>query len=204
MTAITKKRSNFFTVLEQKWASLLPKPIKQILPQWQVLAGISTLIALYGNDQVYNTMIALFWASISFALVFRKVNQYIRLAYWIIPAFHAVLSFLIISPASAQVSGSACSSNGLFATVTNYVDTLFSSVSFGGVGGGTLSSLICTVVGFLTVALLLGFLGVIGYVAFQIGYQRQPISTVLDPLMAFLVFAGGSTVIISVMVGGAA
>ena len=62
-------------------------------------------------------------------------------------------------------------------------------------------SVTCQVVGFLTVALLLGFLGVLGYVGYQIGYQRQPVSTVLDPLMGFLVFAGGATVVIGVMVG---
>ncbi|NJO94585.1 MAG: hypothetical protein HC820_10125, partial [Hydrococcus sp. RM1_1_31] len=79
--------------------------------------------------------------------------------------------------------------------------TLFASITFGGAGGGTLSNLICQVIGFLTIALLLAFLGVLGYVAYQIGYQRQPLSTCLDPLMGFLIFAGGATVMISVMIG---
>ncbi len=110
---------------------------------------------------------------------------------------------MILTPVLAQAVpvGAACNTTGLFSAVTNFVNQLFSTVTFGGVGGGTLSGLICQVVGFLTISLLLGFLGVIGYVGFQIGYQRQPVSTVLDPLMGFLVFAGGATVIIGVMVG---
>lgn len=183
------------------WASLLPPLVKRVLPPWQISAGLVTLMAFYTDDQVLTTAIVLFWASISFTWAFRKFHRYIGRFRWILPAYHAALSFLIVTPALAQVSGNACSTSGLFSAVTNFVSQLFSSVTFGGVGGGTLSNLICQVVGFLTIALLLGFLGVLGYVAYQIGYQRQPISTVLDPLMGFLIFAGGASVIISVMIG---
>ena len=190
------------TRFDQWWANLLPSVFKKILPPWQISAGLVTLVALYTNSQVLTTMIAMFWASITLTWLFVKLRPYIGHLRWIIPAYHAALSFLIATPALAQVaSGSACTTSGLFSRVTNFVNQLFSTVSFGGVGGGTLSNLICQVVGFLTVALLLGFLGVLGYVGYQIGYQRQPVSTVLDPLMGFLVFAGGATVVIGVMVG---
>jgi len=189
------------TRFDRWWASLIPPALKRVLPPWQISAGLVTLMAFYTDDQVLTTMIVLFWASMSFAWFFRKLNRYIGHWRWIVPVFHAGLSPLVVTPALAQVSGNSCSTSGLFSAVTDFVSQLFSTVSFGGVGGGTLSNLICQVVGFLTIALLLGFLGVIGYVAFQIGYQRQPISTVLDPLMGFLIFAGGATVVIGVMVG---
>ncbi len=189
------------TRFDRWWASLLPTTLKKVLPPWQISAGLVTLIAFYTDDPVLTTMIVLFWASMSFTWLFTKYKRQIGHFRWLIPAYHAGLSFLIVLPAFAQTSGASCTTSGLFSAVTNFVDTLFQSVTLGGVGGGTLSGLICQVVGFLTIALLLGFLGVIGYVAYQIGYQRQPISTVLDPLMGFLVFAGGASVMISVMVG---
>lgn len=190
------------TRFDRWWARRLPPALKRILPPWQISAGLVTLMAFYTDDQLLTTMIVLLWASMSFTWLFTKVRRYIGHWRWIIPAYHAALSILIVLPAKAQAApGSACTTTGLFSGVTNFVNQLFSTVTFGGVGGGTLSGLICQVVGFLTIALLLGFLGVIGYIGFQIGYQRQPVSTVLDPLMGFLVFAGGATVIISVMVG---
>lgn len=212
MTTTNKKYSHSPTVsstsskvvltrFERWWANLLPQAFKKILPPWQISAGLVTLMALYTDDQALTSMIVLFWASMSFTWLFTKVNRYIGHLRWIIPVYHAALSPLIVSPALAQATGSACTTSGLFSAVTNFVNQLFSTVAFGGVGGGTLSNLICQVVGFLTIALLLGFLGVLGYVGYQIGYQRQPVSTVLDPLMGFLVFAGGATVVIGVMVG---
>lgn len=190
------------TRFDRWWASLLPPALKKVLPSWQISAGLVTLTAFYTDDQVLTTMIVLFWASMSFTWLFRKYKRQVGHFRWLIPAYHAGLSFLIVTPAFAQVAdGASCTTSGLFSAVTNFVNTLFQSVTLGGVGGGTLSGLICQVVGFLTIALLLGFLGTIGYVAYQIGYQRQPISTVLDPLMGFLIFAGGATVMIGVMVG---
>lgn len=203
LTTSPRPSKAVLTRFDKWWAKLLPPVIKRILPPWQISSVLATLIAFYTNDPVLTTMIVLFWASISFALLFRKLNSYIGQFRWVILAYHAGLSTLVVTPAFAQAAGNGCSTTGLFSAVTNFVNTLFSSVTFGGVGGGTLSSLICQVIGFLTIGLLLGFLGVIGYVAFQIGYQRQPISTVLDPLMAFLIFAGGASVVIGVMIGTA-
>lgn len=189
------------TRFDRWWAGLMPAAIKKVLPPWQISAGLVTLMSFYTEDQVLTTMIMLFWASMSFSWLFKKFSKQIGHLRWIIPAYHAMLYPLVVMPAYAQAAGNGCSSSGLFSQVTNFVNQLFSSITFGGMGGGTLSSLICQVIGFLTVSLLLGFLGVIGYVAFQIGHQRQPISTVLDPLMAFLIFAGASSVVIGVMVG---
>lgn len=192
------------TQFDRWWASLVPPALKRVLPPWQISAGLVTLMALYADDQVLITMIVLFWASISFTWLFRKFDRYVGHFWWLIPIYHAGLFPLVVTPAMAQAApAGACTTNGLFSQVTNFISQLFQNVTFGGVGGGTLSGLICQVVGFLTVALLLGFLGVLGYVAFQIGYNRQPISTVLEPLMGFLIFAGGSTVVIGVMVGTA-
>lgn len=189
------------TRLERWWANSLPPVIKRVLPPWPISAGLVTLMTLWSEDQLLTTILMLFWASLSFAWLFRKFNRQIGQFKWIIPAYHAGLFLLIGRPALAQASGAACSSPGLFSAVTNFVNTLFASITFGGVGGGTLANLICQVVGFLTIAILLGFLGTFGFVAFQVGYQRQPISTTLDPLMGFLIFAGGSALIIGIMVG---
>lgn len=191
------------TRFDKWWASLLPAGLKKVLPPWQVSALLVTLMAFYADDQVFNTMIVLFWASMSFSFLFRKLRRYVGHCSWIITVYHGGLSFFILTPVLAQnlTAAAGCTTTGLFSAVTNFVNTLFATVTFGGVGGGTLSGLICQVIGFLTISLLLGFLGVIGYIGFQIGYQRQPVSTVLDPLMGFLVFAGGATVMIGVMVG---
>lgn len=189
------------TRFDHWWTTLMPPALKRVLPPWQISAGLVTLMAYYTEDQVLSTMIMLFWASMSFTWLFKTLHRYIGHLRWVIPVYHALLFPLVVTPVLAQATGNACSNNGLFAGVTNFVSQLFSSVTFGGVQGGSLSGLICQVVGFLTIALLLGFLGVIGYIAFQIGYPRQPISTVLDPLMGFLIFAGASTVVIGVMVG---
>jgi len=189
------------TRFDRWWASLLPAAIKKVLPPWQISAGLVTLMSFYTEDQVLTTMVMLLWASMSFTWLFKKFSKQIGHLRFIIPAYHAMLYPLVVMPAYAQAAGNGCSTSGLFSQVTNFVNQLFSSITFGGMGGGTLSNLICQVIGFLTVSLLLGFLGVIGYVAFQIGHQRQPISTVLDPVMGFLIFAGGSTIVIGVMVG---
>lgn len=198
LTAVNHVRLNRF---DRWWANILPPIIKRSLPPWQISAGLVTMMTLYTQDQLLTTMLMLFWASFIFAWMFSKFNRQIGQFRWIIPAYHAGLFVLVAMPVMAQSAGAACSTPGLFSAVTNFVNQLFSSVTFGGVSGGNLASLICQVVGFLTIALLLGFLGAIGYVAFQIGHQRQPISTVLEPLMGFLIFAGASSVVIGVMLG---
>ncbi|MEM8779830.1 MAG: hypothetical protein AAGF26_13345 [Cyanobacteria bacterium P01_G01_bin.49] len=198
---ISEPNKEKLTRFEQWWGNLLPSPLKKILPPWPISMGLVTLMALYSKEPTYMTMIMLLWASMLFVAIFRKLRPQIGQWRWIIPMYHVLLSLLVVKPAFAQAATAACSNSGLFAGVTNFVDGLFSTVSFGGVGGGTLSSLICQVVGFLTIALVLAFLGVLGYVSYQIGYQRQPIASALDPLMGFLVFAGGSTIIIGVMLG---
>ncbi|GFE72153.1 hypothetical protein [Chroococcus sp. FPU101] len=189
------------TSFDRLWANLLPPEIKTFLPKWPVSMGIFALMGICTQSQFLITANLLLWASMFAAFVFAKLRQYLGNSPWILTLYHAGLATLVATPAFAQATGGACSSSGLFAGVTNFISSLFASVTFGGIGGGTLSTLICQVVGFLTISLLLGFLGVLGYIAFQIGYQRQPISTVLDPLMGFLIFAGGATIIIGVMVG---
>lgn len=77
------------------------------------------------------------------------------------------ITSLIVTPVLAQ-AGSACTTSGLFSAVTNFINHLFSTVTFGGVGGGTLSILVCQVVGLLTIALLLFFIAVLIYVAFNV------------------------------------
>ncbi len=187
------------------WANLLPPQIKAIMPHWSLSAAIVTLLAVVNGNQLGITMVSLFWASMAFTLVFRLLKPYIGQQKWVIPAYHAILFALVTKPAFAQAApGAACTNAGLFGAVTNFVDTVFGSIAFGGTAGGTLSALICQVVGLLTVGLLLGFLGVLGTVSYQVGYQRQPIATVLDPVFGFLIFAGGATFVTSVMLGTAA
>ena len=187
------------------WANLLPPQIKAIMPHWSLSAAIMTGLALVSGNQLGITMVSLFWASMVFTLFFRVLKPYIGQQKWVIPCYHALLFALVTKPAFAQAApGGACTNAGLFAAVTNFVDQVFTNITFGGVGGGTLSALICQVVGLLTVGLLLGFLGVLGTVSYQVGYQRQPIATVLDPVFGFLIFAGGATFVTSVMLGTAA
>ncbi|MGB5636263.1 MAG: hypothetical protein WBM86_26265 [Waterburya sp.] len=187
------------------WANLLPNQVKAIMPHWSISTAIVTGLALLTGSQWAITMVSLFWASMIFTLAFRALKPYVGKQKWVIPAYHALLFVTVANPVFAQDTGGggACTNAGLFAGVTNFVDTVFTNIAFGGAGGGTLSALICQVVGLLTVGLLLGFLGVLGTVSYQVGYQRQPIATVLDPVFGFLIFAGGATFVTSVMLGTA-
>ena len=187
------------------WANLLPPQIKAVMPHWSISSAIITVLALINGNQLGMKMVSLFWASMIFTLFFRALKPYFGKHKWVIPTYHALLFALVTRPVFAQEAGAggACTNTGLFAAVTNFVDQVFTNITFGGVGGGTLSALICQVVGLLTVGLLLGFLGVLGTVSYQVGYQRQPIATVLDPVFGFLIFAGGATFVTSVMLGTA-
>ena len=149
------------------------------------------------------TLVSLFWASMIFTLAFRALRPVIGRHKWIIASYHVMLFAFITQPAFAQAANEAavCASVGLFGRVTEFVLDIFGNVAFTGAGASSLSALVCQVVGLLTIGLVLGFLGVLGTVSYQVGYQRQPIATVLDPLFGFLIFAGGSTFVISVMLG---
>ncbi|ACB54374.1 hypothetical protein cce_5028 [Crocosphaera subtropica ATCC 51142] len=188
------------TWFDEKWKTLVPKWMKPILPKWQISVGLITLMGFISESQTYVELVGLFWASLTFAFIFRELKKYLGNQGWLIYAFHLILSISVSKPALAQATGGACTNSGLFGDVTNFISSLFSTISFGGTSTTTLSTLLCQVVGFLALALVLGFVGSIGYVAYQVGFQRQPISTTLEPLMGFLIFAGGSSVIISVIV----
>ncbi len=190
------------TWFDEKWTKLMPSPMKKLLPKWQISVGLITLMGLVSESQTYVQLVGLFWASLTFALIFRELRKYIGNQGWLITAYHLILAMLVGKPVMAQATGTtgACSNSGIFGEVTSFISSLFSTISFGGTSTTTLSTLLCQVVGFLALALVLGFVGSIGYVAYQVGFQRQPISTCLEPLMGFLIFAGGSSVIISVIV----
>ena len=183
------------------WANLLPPQVKAIMPHWSISAAIVTILAIKNGNQLSITMVSLFWASMLFTLFFRALKPYIGKQKWLIATYHSLLFATVASPVLAQEVGGVCTNAGLFGDVTNFIDQIFATITFGGLAGGSLSALICQVVGLLTVGLLLGFLGVLGTVSYQVGYQRQPIATVLDPVFGFLIFAGGATFVISVMLG---
>ncbi|MGK7896672.1 MAG: hypothetical protein AB4372_24395 [Xenococcus sp. (in: cyanobacteria)] len=186
------------------WANLLPPQIKAIMPHWSISAAIVTILAKVSGNQLGITMVSLFWASMVFTLAFLAVAPYIGRHKWVIPGYHALLFAFVAKPVWAQTTdaGAVCTTTGLFSQVTIFVNTVFNNITFGGAtAGGSLSALICQVVGLLTVGLLLGFLGVLGTVSYQVGYQRQPLATVLDPVFGFLIFAGGATFVTTVMLG---
>ena len=191
--------------LEIWWANFLPPQIKAIMPHWSVSAAIVTVMAVSSGSQMAIDMISLFWASMAFTLVFRAFKPYLGRHKWLIAAYHALLFAFVTKPVFAQAAdaGAVCTNTGLFSQVTNFINTVFANITFGGVAAGSLSALICQVVGLLTVGLLLGFLGVLGTVSYQVGYQRQPIATVLDPVFGFLIFAGGATFVTTIMLGTA-
>lgn len=181
---------------------------KSLAKEWKSLALVcgATIMLLVLNNPIYNAFYFLALASIFYLLLLRKLEPIIGQQKWTIPPFHALLASIWADPVLAQATGitdnaNACTSNGLFANVTNFVTTLFSSITFGGVGGGSLSNLICQVIGFVTVSLILGFVGILATVAYQVGYQQQPVSVVVNPLFGFLIFAGGVTVVVGVMIG---
>lgn len=191
------------TRFDRWWVRLTPPLLKRVLPPWQISAGLVSLVALHTQDQALTTMVMLFWASISFTWLFNKLDRFIGQWRWIIPAYHAGLYPLVVMPAMAQAGGAACSTGGLFSGISNFVGQLFSSVSFAGGGGGSLSNMICQVLGFFIFMILMAFLGALAYVCYQVGFNKQPLSLTLEPLTAFLVFAGGATFITGAILGSA-
>ncbi|MEL7535379.1 MAG: hypothetical protein AAFR89_05315 [Cyanobacteria bacterium J06633_1] len=194
------------TPFETWWANVLPAPVKAIMPHWAISAGVLTGMALFcGNNNLAVTLASLFWASMLFTLAFRGLRPVIGKQKWLIACYHAMLFAFVASPVFAQntitSAGDACANIGLFGPVAVFVENMLGGIKFAGADGGALSVLVCQVIGFLTIALVLGFLGALGYVSYQVGYQRQPISTTLDPLFGFLIFAGGSALIIALMTG---
>ena len=185
----------------KKWWASLAKEWKSV-----VLILTSTVMVFVLNNPIYNVFYSIALASIFYLIMLRKLSPAIGEQRWSIPVFHALLMSLLLSnPVMAQATNNtnACTNNGLFANVTNFVNTIFSSITFGGIGGGTLSNLICQVIGFVVVSLALGFIGVIATVSYQVGYQNQPVSAVVNPVFGFLIFAGGSTVVITILIGTA-
>lgn len=181
---------------------------KSLAQEWKSLALVATAtIMLFLNNPIYNAFYLITHASIFYLLLLRKLEPIIGQQKWTIPPFHALLASIWANPVLAQTAGTitdntnACTNNGLFSNVTNFINTLFSSITFGGVGGGTLSNLICQVIGFVIVSLVLGFVGILATVAYQVGYQQQPVSVVVNPLFGFLIFAGGVTVVVGVLIG---
>jgi hypothetical protein len=192
------------TRFDRWWYSLMPPALKKFLPPWPIAAGLLTIGAFYTKDPIISTLlgtaISLLWASISFTWLFVKIKRWVELPPGIILLYHAGLSLLIANPVFAQ-EADTCTTTGLFSALTNFISTLFSTITFGGLGGGTLSNMLCQVVGFLTITILLTILSSLAYVAFQVGRNGQPLSMALEPLMGFLIFAGGATLAIGVMIG---
>lgn len=171
-----------------------------------VLLFLSTCLVLILKNPLYTSMYVGAVASTIYFWLLHVLEPKIGKHRWSIPVFHTLLLALVTQPVLAQANGvtdnaNACNGNGLFVAVTNFVNTTFSTITFGGVGGGSLSNLICQVIGFMIVMLLLAFIGTIGRVAYQLSYEQQPLSAVINPLFGFLVFAGGVTVMITVMLG---
>ena len=175
-----------------------------------VLVISATLLNIYISEQLYSTLYWVSMASITAALWLRSITPLIGEQRGLFAVIQGIIYALVASPVVAQNApptgtgnvtnnAAACTSSGLFSALTNFVSTLFNTVTFGGIGGGQLSNLICQVIGFVTVALILGFIGVISQSAYQIGFNQQPVSAVVNPVFGFLVFAGGSSVVISVL-----
>jgi hypothetical protein len=203
-TPIASLNEAKLTRFDRWWYSLMPPVLKKFLPPWPISIGLLTIGTLCTKDPVLSplmgTAIALLWASISFIWLFVKLKRWIEPHPGIILLYHGGLSLLIANPVFAQTTD-ICTTTGLFSVLTSFISTLFSAITFGGLGGGTLSNMLCQVVGFLTITILLTILSSLAYVAFQVGRNGQPLSMALEPLMGFLIFAGGATLAIGVMIG---
>ncbi len=178
-----------------------------IKKEWRsiIIVSIATAMVWIIDNPLYNMFYSSAVGTVGYLFLLRKAKPLIGEQRWSIAIFQTLLFWLVANPVIAQDvvtnNDQACSARGLFAGVTNFVNTVFSTITFGGVGGGTLSNLICQVIGFMIVALLLAFIGTIGRTAYQLGYEQQPLSAVINPVFGFLIFAGGVTVVTTVMLG---
>ena len=178
-----------------------------IKKEWRsiIMVSIATAMVWLIGNPIYSMLYGSAVATISYLLLLRKAKPIIGEQRWSIAIFQTLLFWLMANPVVAQDTvtnnANACTANGLFSRVTNFVSTVFGTITFGGIGGGTLSNLICQVIGFMIVGLLLAFIGTIGRVAYQLGYEQQPLSAVINPVFGFLIFAGGVTVVTTVMLG---
>lgn len=168
-----------------------------------LLAAISTVMYVGLNNPIYSAMYGIAIVTTAYLMLCPRGGKWIKEKQWISYIVYSITITLIGTPALAQVgdSTSACTGAGLLSQVTNFVDKVFSTITFGGIGGGSLSNLICQVVGFTVIGLLLSFIGSFGISAYQISYQQQPVSVAIQPLFGFLIFAGSSLMAISIMLG---
>ena len=188
------------TFVESRWTSI-NRELKS-----SGLALIATVLVFVLSNPIYTAFYLLTLGSLLCLLLFKKIGS--GKYRWSIYVIQILLSWLIANPVMAQATSNtvtnntnACTSPGLLSVLTNFVSTLFSSITFGGIGGGSLGNLICQVIGFVVVGLLLVFIGVFAVAAYQVSYQQQPVTVVIMPMFGFLIFAATSTVAIGIMLG---
>lgn len=168
---------------------------------------IVPIVDLQSGAKFWGIQIISFLISVGAVLAVNRalgVDLHHRAGKYICSILLGIYAFTPLNTAFAQSTVeevAACNTAGLFGNIGAFVVNVFTAVSFGSVGGATLSSLICQVIGFLTLSILLSFIGILGYVAYQVSYQNQPLSTTLNPVLGFLIFAGGSGLAIQTMIG---
>lgn len=122
-------------------------------------------------------------------------------------AYFGLLGYYIFNPVVPVFAQStvgevaACNTGGLLGNLGSFAINLFSSIEFGSVEGSNFSSLICQVIGLLIIGLLVVFIGLFGYVMYQVNIQQQPYSVAIQPILGFVTFAGSTALAINVMIG---
>ena len=127
-----------------------------------------------------------------------KVGFY---AYFALVAYYVVNPVVPVFAQNTVEEVAACNTAGLLGNLGSFTINLFSSIQFGSVAGSDFSSLICQVIGLLVVGLLVVFIGLFGYVMYQVNIQQQPYSVAIQPILGFVTFAGSTALAIQVMIG---
>lgn len=165
---------------------------------WQTASILITAGGIFAEWQIVNVMSASFWLIIAFAMItkhYRVADTNLKLFKRLFILYHALVAGAIVAlPVRAQLQATACQTAGIFGALATFVTTLFGQTA-------DLNSLVCQFIGILTLVLVFGFVAGMAYAGFQIGYQRQPIGTVLDPFFGFVVFVAGTTAIIAILIG---
>lgn len=169
----------------------------KIFKDWKVGATGLSILAIYSGSETAITLAVIFWASICFGLVSRHFSQgrYRKYTNRCFVLYHATLAAFVATSVNAQVEDTVCPTTGIFGSLGSFITTTFTETTFG------LSSLFCQVIGFLTFALIVGFISMGAYASFQIGHHKQPISTVIDPFIGFVIFVALSSGVLAVMLG---
>lgn len=173
----------------------------EFLKQWKSLIIVTVLVPIV-NEPIYTSGYLFLMGLYLYLNSVKYLNIALKKYNWITIVYLAISGSMLATPALAAIEANeqACSQKGLFAPITNFIDSMFGKITFQGFGGGALSSLLCQVVGFFILGAVITFLAgaLEGANRWK---QGETIAMALQPLIGFLLFGGMATIMLVTFFG---